>query len=140
MKVEGIRMQKTEKKNQRHRLWTVMMCVAVILLGLSMMIMLVITSLSLSSDSISGFVAGILFILFLPDILYCLIAVRTNKLEYVFIPALFLLAAEYYFFHDFSTWIASDANAAIGLVIIPFYLLMIFGLSYGIARLVYKAR
>jgi hypothetical protein len=65
---------------------------------------------------------------------------KTKKIDYVIVPALFLLLAEYYFFHDFQTWISSDANAAIGLLIIPFYLIFILGFSFGISFIILKIR
>lgn len=117
-----------------------------IVMGFSFFIMIIPIARTLSingdipKDSNTGFIAGILFSLLVPSIVYSIITIRTRKIEYVIIPAGFLLAAEYYFFHDFKTWISSDANAAIGLLIIPVYLLLILVFSYSISYIFHKIR
>lgn len=137
-------MQNSDKNSTLNMLIRILMSSVVIAFGLFIMIIPILTTTSTSGGgakySISGFVLGILIILFLPSILYCIIANITKEMEYVIIPALFLMAAEYYFFHNFSTWIASDPNAAIGLVILPVYLSGILGLSYGAAWFSVKIR
>jgi len=95
---------------------------------------------NITKDSISGFIAGILFFLLLPSIIYLIVNIKTRKIEYVIIPALFLLAGEYYFFNNFKTWISSDANASIGLLIIPVYLFLILGFSYCISYIIIRIR
>jgi len=86
------------------------------------------------------FLLGILTYIFLPTIIYGIIAIRRKNMEYVIIPAIFLLSAESYFFHDYEIWIASNANAAIGLIIIPIYIIVILGVSYGIAYIFFNIR
>jgi len=112
----------------------------VLLFGLFVMIIPVFKSMSSTSEgyqnSVSGFVVGILFFLLLPNIICFIITMKAKKTAYVLIPAIMLLIAEYYFFHDFQTWIASDANAAVALLFIPIYLLLILGLSYLISFLI----
>ncbi|HAE43941.1 MAG TPA: hypothetical protein DCG34_13660 [Clostridiales bacterium] len=112
--------------------------------GLFIMIIPIIKTMSSSGTTTDGLISGmaisILTFLFLPNIIYCIVAVKTKKLEYLLLPALALLGAEYYFFHNYQTWIASDANAAIALVIIPIYLMIVLGISYAISFLVVKMR
>ena len=90
--------------------------------------------------SISAFIVILLMILFLPNLIYAVITMKTKKTAYVILPAIAILSADYYFFHDFPVWIASDANAAIGLLFIPVYLLLITGLSYGVAFIILLLR
>lgn len=120
------------------------LCVGVNLFGIVFMLVPIINSMDSSSGGFSlirsPFTLGVLFFHLLPGILYCFVTMRTHKVEYIFIPPLALLTAEYYFFHDYSTWIASDANAAIALIFIPFFLLAILGLSYGVAFIIIKVR
>lgn len=119
-----------------------LMILIVSIFGLFIMIIPIIKTISSSGTTtdglISGIAIGILIFLFLPNIIYCIITMKTKKLEYILIPALTLIGAEYYFFHDYMTWISSDANAAIALVIIPFYLVFILGVSYGLAFIIVK--
>lgn len=121
-----------------------LMILIVSIFGLFIMIIPIIKTISSSGTTtdglISGIAIGILAFLFLPSIIYCIVEVKTKKLEYLLLPALALIGAEYYFFHDYMTWISSDANAAIALVIIPFYLLFILGFSYGLAFIIVKIR
>lgn len=114
----------------------------VIIFGFFIMANPILKNVTISSLISQGFMflLIILFFLFLPSIIYCIIAIRTKDMEYVIIPAIFLLIAEYYFFHDYSTWISSDPNAAIGLVIAPIFLILILGGSYGIAFIFLKIR
>lgn len=115
----------------------------VIIFGFLMMAIPIFKSVTISSmisQRFMFFELIILLFLFLPSIIYCIIAIRTKDMEYVIIPAIFLLIAEYYFFHDYSTWISSNPNAAIGLVIIPIFLILILGGSYGVAFIFLKIR
>lgn len=114
----------------------------VIIFGFFIMANPILKNVTISSLISPGFMflLIILFFLFLPSIIYCIIAIRSKDMEYVIIPAIFLLIAEYYFFHDYSTWISSDPNAAIGLVIAPIFLILILGGSYGIAYIFLKIR
>lgn len=114
----------------------------VIIFGFFIMANPILKNVTISSLISPGFMflLIILFFLFLPSIIYCIIAIRTKDMEYVIIPAIFLLIAEYYFFHDYSKWISSDPNAAIGLVIAPIFLILILGGSYGIAFIFLKIR
>jgi len=120
------------------------LCVGVNLFGIVVMLVPIINSMEIPNGDVASvltfFGLGILFFHLLPGIIYCFVTMRTHKVEYIIIPPVFLLAAEYYFFHDYSTWIASDANAAIALIFIPLYLLSVLGLSYGIAFLIIKVR
>ncbi|MDP3386079.1 MAG: hypothetical protein Q8S24_02500 [Eubacteriales bacterium] len=122
----------------------ILMSSIVIIFGLYIMIIPIIKTISSSGTTtdglISGIAIGILIFLFLPNIIYCIITMKTKKLEYILIPALTLIGAEYYFFHDYMAWISSDANAAIALIIIPFYLMLILGVSYGLAFVIVKIR
>ena len=120
-----------------------LMSSVVIIFGLLVMIIPVFktgVSSNTANGSIPGIVWLILILLLLPSILYSIITLKTKKTEYVIIPALLILAAEYYFFNNFSVWISSDPNAAIALIVIPFYLFLVLGFSYGIAFLVSKTR
>ncbi len=114
----------------------------VIIFGFFIMAIPILKNVTISSLISPGFMflLIILFFLFLPSIIYCIISIRTKDMEYVIIPAIFLLIAEYYFFHDYSTWISSDPNAAIGLVIAPIFLILILGGSYGITFIFLKIR
>ncbi|MBV1757599.1 MAG: hypothetical protein KMY55_07120 [Dethiosulfatibacter sp.] len=131
----------TQKSNMTLR---VFMSSIVITFGLYIMIFPVlkpILGLGQIMDGTKSWVALVILIfLFLPNIIYSIVAIKTKKLEYVIIPALALIGAEYYFFHNYQTWIASNANAAIALVIIPIYLMLILAISYGIAFVVVKIR
>ncbi len=135
-------MQNTEKDTKPNRFLVLLLSAIVIIYGLFIMAIPICKTVSLSGLDPQRFhFLLILYIaLFLPSMLYGIGALRTRNGEYVIIPAVFLLIAEYYFFHDYATWIASDANAAIGLVIIPVYLMLILGLSYGIAFIFLKIR
>jgi len=116
-------------------LFTILISVAVIIFGVVIMgipILKIVKIPSMNSLELI-FLFVVLSFLFLPTIIYCFVAIKTKKIEYVIIPAICLLIAEYYFFHDFLSWIASDPNAAIGIVIAPFYLIFILGFSYGLA-------
>lgn len=116
-------------------LFTILISVSVIIFGVVIMgipILKLVNIPSMNSLELIFFFI-VLSLLFLPTIIYCFVAIKTKKKEYVIIPAIFLVIAEYYFFHDFSSWIASDPNAAIGIVIAPFYLIFILGFSYGLA-------
>jgi hypothetical protein len=86
------------------------------------------------------FLSILLFSLFLPSGIFCIVTMRAKQIEYIIIPGVFLLTIEYYFFHNFSTWIASNANAAIGILFIPFYLFITLIISYVIAFAVTKVR
>ena len=116
-------------------LFAILICAAVIIFGVFIMGIPILKQVKIpgmiSLDLIFLFI--LLGLLFLPTIIYCFVAIKTKKKEYVIIPAICLLIAEYYFFHDFLSWIASDPNAAIGIVIAPFYLIFILGFSYGLA-------
>ncbi len=138
-------MQNSDKASKITIYFRSLICSIVILFGLFVMIVPIVQTISISSivsEDLSqvAFVLAVFGFLFLPSVVYCVIAMRTNKIEYVIIPALFLLTAEYYFFYNFSTWIASDANAAIGLILIPFYLFFILVCAYVLAFVVFKIR
>ena len=137
-------MKNLDKTDMANKFFVLFMISLVMFFGFFVMMMPILRSLSINGDitkdSISGFIAGILFFLFLPTIMYFIMTMKTRKIEYVIIPALFLLAAEYFFFHDFNSWIASDPNAAIGLLFIPVYLFIILGFSYLISYILLKIR
>jgi len=137
-------MKNLNKTDMLSKFFAFFMSFIVIIFGFFIMIIPILKTLSINrnitKDSISGFIAGILFFLLLPSIIYLIVNIKTRKIEYVIIPALFLLAGEYYFFNNFKTWISSDANAAIGLLIIPIYLLLILVFSYCISYILLKIR
>ena len=112
----------------------------VILVGIFIMVIPIVKTVSFSGVSSYIFLFIIVGFLLLPNILFCVATAIKKEMEFAIIPAIFLLAAEYYFFHDYQIWIASDPNAAIGLVIAPFYLMFGLGVSYGIAYIVLKIR
>jgi hypothetical protein len=128
------------------KIFRIVMCSLVILFGFLVMIIPIVKSISIyeaSSFSISEalsfvFLCVLLGILSLPSVLYCIVTMKKKEMEYGIIPAVFIVVTEYYFFHDYSTWITSDPNAAIGLIIAPFYLRLILGFSYGVAFVVLK--
>lgn len=116
----------------------VSICAIVIIFGLFIMVVPIVSYMTPISDSgarlfmLLLLLLVIIIMLLLPSAIHCIVTMKTKAVEYAIIPAVFLLIAEYYYFHDFSTWIASDPNAAIGLVIVPFYILFVLGVSYGI--------
>lgn len=120
----------------------------VIFFGLIIIIIPVLKTASLSggvseafnNGIILGILLGIVFALFLPNIIYSIITMKTKEIEYIILPALSLFVAEYFFFHNYSTWISSDANAAIALVIMPIYLNLFLGISYGLSFMIIKIR
>jgi hypothetical protein len=93
-----------------------------------------------SQKSVAPIIFLMMGFLISPSLVYCLIAARTREILRVILPGIFLLAAEIYFFHDFKTWMASDANAAVGLLFIPVYLFIILGFAYGLAWAAIKFR
>ena len=137
-------MKNLNKTDMLSKFFAFFMSFIVIIFGFFIMIIPILKTLSINrnitKDSISGFIAGILFSLLLPSIVYLIVTMKTRKIEYVIIPALFLLAGEYYFFNNFKTWISSNANAAIGLLIIPVYLFLILGFSYCISYIIIRIR
>jgi len=114
----------------------------VTIFGFFIMAIPILKSVTISSFTSMGFMflIIILFFLLLPNIIYCIIAIKTKDIEFVIIPAIFLLIAEYYFFHNYKTWISSDPNAAIGLLIIPIYLFLVLIFSYCISYILLKIR
>jgi len=139
-----VHMKNLDKIDKQNKLFGFFMSSIVMGCGFFIMIIPILRTLSIdgdiTKDSISGFIVGLILSLFLPSIIYSIITMKTRKIEYVIIPAFFLLAAEYYFFHNFKTWISSDPNAAIGLLIIPIYLLLILVFSYCISYILLKIR
>lgn len=137
-------MQNSNNTQKSNMILRVFMISIVIIFGLYIMIFPILKPILGSGQIMDGTIPWvalvILIFLFLPNILYSIVAIKTKKLENVIIPALALIGAEYYFFHNYQVWIASDANAAIALVIIPFYLLLVLGISYGIAFVIVKIR
>lgn len=137
-------MKNPYKKPRRNKFFAIFMISIVVGFGFFVMGIPILRTLStngeITSDAVSGFVVGILLSLFFPSMIYSIITVKTRKLEYIIIPAFFLLAAEYYFFHNFETWISSDPNAAIGLLIIPIYLSIILMFSYFLSYILLKVR
>lgn len=117
-----------------------------LVMGVSFFIMIIpiLSTLSVNGtirkDSISAFIVGILLSLLLPSVIYSIITLKTREIEYIITPALFLLVTEYYFFRNFNKWITSNANAAIGLLIIPIYLLIILLFSYFISYILRRIR
>jgi len=126
--------------NMTNKLHRVLISCFVIVFGIFIMLIPMVKTISFSDVLSYVFVLIIVGIVFLPSILFCIATMIKNEMEYAIIPALFLMAAEYYFFHDYQTWIASDPNAAIGLIIMPFYLMFVLGVSYGVAFAVLKIR
>jgi hypothetical protein len=94
----------------------------------------------LKSSSTSIFSIAIITFLLLPSIMYILITAKSYTLEKIIIPGLFLISSEYYFFHDYEVWISSDANAAIGLLMIPIYLIFVLVFSYLISYFISKVK
>lgn len=137
-------MDRSKESQKKLKYLKLVSCVIVIFWGTMVMLIPVIDSLSPggnpSNTSFSWFAVGVLFALFLPTLIYCMISVKTRHLEYVIFPGIGLIFAEYYFFHDYTIWIASDANAAIALIVIPFYLLLALAVSYAISYLIIQFR
>ena len=137
-------MKDLDKALQAIKTYRILLCAGVILFGVLVMLVPIINSMHIYRGGFSSiltvFGLGVLFFHLLPGIIYFFVTMRTNKVEYIIIPPVFLMAAEFYFFHDYSTWIASNANAAIALIFIPFYLMLILGFSYGIAFVILKIK
>lgn len=128
------------KFNKPNKNFKTILNAVVLIFGFFIMFIPIIKVVKISSLSFQRlvFLGIVLFFLFLPSIIYCMVTIKTKNMVYILFPAIFLLIAEYYFFHDFETWIASDANAAIGLIILPIYLFIILGFSYSIAFIIKK--
>src|SRR6056297_2210881 len=84
----------------------------VTIFGFFIMAIPILKSVTISSFTSMGFMflIIILFFLLLPNIIYCIIAIKTKDIEFVIIPAIFLLIAEYYFFHNYKTYKSSFIN------------------------------
>lgn len=80
--------------------------------------------------SFSFFALTVLFFLFFPTLVHVVVSMKTRGRPYALFPAVCLIGGEIFFFHDYETWIASDPNAALALLFIPIYLLVLLGVSY----------
>jgi len=142
LKMRGMNMHNLKNINKINRYFKVLINGIVIIFGFFVMVIPIIKTATIPRliPQQALFLVIILILLFLPSIIYCVIAMKTKDIEYVVVPAISLLIAEYYFFHNFLTWISSDANAAIGLIIIPIILLLFLGVSYGIAFIIKKIK
>lgn len=140
----GMIMKYLKKALQAIKTYRIFICLGVILFGVIVMLVPIINSIHTSrrdfTSILTFFNLGVLFFHLLPGIIYFFVTMKTKNVEYIIIPPVFLMVAEFYFFHNYSTWIASDANAGIALIFIPFYLMLILGFSYGIAFVILKIK